>query len=39
MKNILNISKEELINTLGIQKNFIYEQIMDFVYKGKSYNE
>ena len=39
MKNILNISKEELINTLGIQKNFIYEQIMDFVYKGKNYNE
>ena len=39
MKNILNISKEELINTLGIQKNFIYEQIMDFVYKGKRYNE
>ena len=39
MKNILNISKEELINILGIQKNFIYEQIMDFIYKGKNYDE
>lgn len=39
MKNILNISKEELINILGIQKNFMYEQIMDFIYKGKNYDE
>ena len=31
MKNILNISKEELINTLGIQKNFILKNAQFFI--------